>query len=213
MTAGNVFGPILALPTIERLTMAHVRGWLPDYLRDVEAGVAFEPDGVTPLAPGSLPLPRSWRPTSGAVDKWPADQLPAVIFGSPGLGDPPARRAEGYEGGFVVTLSAVASGNDEASTRWLVGIYVAALRALLAQQSDVEGLPVEGLALEDEGYDDLPFSRSGSLMVGTVAFTMTLRDLVDPTTGPAAPSGDPAIDPGPWPEAETTELILERRPV
>lgn len=211
MSDTNVFGAALSLPTIERGVMAHVRGWFPDYLRDAERREGVRADGVTALAPGDLPLPRSWRPAA-EVDKWAEDQLPAVIFGSPGLSDSGPRR-DGYgkhEGPWVFSLTVVASGRDDQTTRWLCGVYTAALRLLFLQQPAVEGLPVESCTYADEAYDRLPFRRGRSLMAGTVVFELVLRDLGDASAGPLSPAENPIPDPGPWPDVENTALDLDR---
>lgn len=211
MTVENLFGPVLTLGRVERSVMAHVRLWVPTYLPEVERSEGVRADGVTPLEPGSLPLPKSYRPAD-RLDKWPADQLPALIFGSPGLGDDgPRRRGDGaISGGWVFSLTAVASGRDDETTRWLCGIYTATLRLLFAQQPLIAGLDVESCAYEDEAYDGLPFSRSGSLMAGTVTFTLGLGGLASSAHGPAEPLADPLPDPGPWPTVQDTSLTVEK---
>lgn len=211
MTDLNVFGQALSLPTIERALMAHVRRWFPDYLRDAERAEGFRADGVTPLEVGTLQLPRSWRPAD-QVDKWAEDQLPAVIFGSPGLSDAgPRRDGSGkHEGPWVFSLTTVVSGRDDQATRWLCGIYTVALRLLFLQQPMIAGLPVESCKYADEAYDPLPFRRQRSLMGGTVVFELVLSGLGDASGGPLEPAADPIPDPGPWPEVENTALDLDR---
>lgn len=211
MTVANQVGEALSLGRIERATMAHIRKWLPTYLREAERLEEVQADGVTALEVGSLPLPRSWRPAEGRLDKWPAEQLPAIIFGSPGLGDPPRRTGRGdHEGEWVLSATAVVSGNDDVTTRHLVGIYGVALRLLFAKQPLIEGLPVESIKYADEAYDGLPFSRSGSLMAGTVVFELGLSGLVTSGPGPLEPLEDPLDDPGPWPDVQTYDLTVDR---
>lgn len=211
MTDTNVFGTALSLPTIERAVMAHLRRWFPDYLRDAERREGVRADGVTPLEPGELPLPRSWRPAA-EVDKWAEDQLPAIIFGSPGLSDSgPRRSGDGkHEGPWVFSLTAVVSGRDDQVNRWLVGIYTAALRLLLMQQPMIVGLPVEGCHYADEAYDPIPQRRSRALMAGTVVYELVLSGLGDAAAGPLAPAENPIPDPGPYPEVENTGLDVTR---
>lgn len=213
MTASNVLGPSLSLGRLERAVMAHVRLWLPTYLREAERAEGVQADGVTPLQPGSVPLPRSFRPTDGRVDKWPEDQLPALIFGSPGLANGGLRRdGRGeYRGTWVVQLTAVASGRDDTTTRWLAGIYCVALRLLLVQQPKVAGLDVDGIAYEDEAYDRLPFSRGRSLMAGSVSFTLGAGAVASARGGVSAPLPSPTTDPGPPPEVTETDVTIERR--
>lgn len=215
MTDANLFGRAVSLGQIERRLTAHCRLWFPSYLRNAEREEGVKADGVTPHQVGTLPLPKAWEATQGRVDKWPAAQLPAVVFGSPGLdGDGLRRDGRGnHAGAFVFAFSAVTSGRDDRSTRWLCGVYTAALRLLFIQQPDVEGLPVESCAYEDESYDDLPYSRTGALMSGTVSFTLGLGGLGSARSGPMAPLPEPSTDPGPHPVVTETSLEMERRPV
>lgn len=210
MSEANVYGPLVTLPQVGWAVRAHVRRWQADYVREVERAVAFGPDGATPHEVGRLPLFRSFR-RAPRVDKWPEDQLPACIFGSPGLADAPRRDGRGrYSGEWVVALTAVASGADAETTEWLCGIYVAALRLLLDQQPLVPGLEVESVRWADEAYDELPFHRGRTLMAGTATFELALKDIASSAHGPLEPAADPVPDPGPFPEVQSTDLILER---
>lgn len=210
----SVFGPVLTLPRIKGRVVAHTRLWMPTYLRAIEREEGVRADGVTPLAAGTLPLPKSWTKTNGRVDKWPAAQLPAVIFSSPGLSDSGAHRyGTAYQGTWAFGLTTVASARDADSTEWLCGLYTAALRLLFIQQPVVGGLPVKGCSYADEAYDELPFSRSGSLMAGTATFELELGDLGDVRLGPLEPAADPVPRPGDGPEVQTTALDLERSPL
>lgn len=222
MAEGDLYGPGLSLPVIERALTAHVRLWYPTYLADAERSVEFRADGVTPVQPGDVPRPRAWRPAEGRVDKWPADQLPAIIFGSPGLADGVRRNGRGeHSGEWAFGFTAVASARDDTSTRWVVGLHALALRKIFIQQPAVEGLPVESCTYEDEAYDPLPFARSGSLMAATVTFSIGLAELGSARGGPAAPvaggpavpPADPLADPPALPEVLETDHDITRRPV
>ena len=222
MTATDLLGTSLSLPTLERRLTAHCRKWMPQYLRAAEREEEVGPDGGA-LVVGSLPLPRTWRATSGPVDKWPEDQLPAVIFGSPGLAEGgPRRDGRGlYAGTWAFGFTAVTSGRDDVATRWLCGVYAVALRLMFVQQPAVEGLDVQSCEYQDEGYDPLPFRRTGSLMAGTVTFTIGVGGLASARHGLPAPTdgglpvppADPTADPGPVPTVQTTHHQIERTPV
>lgn len=216
MSEGNLFGVALALPVIEARLLEHVQLWVPDYLRDIERQVAVRPDGA-PHAVGSLPLFRSFTPTDGRVDKWPENQLPACLFGSPGLDGPPRRDGRGeHEGTFAVGFTVVVSARDDRWTRWLCGIYAAALRLLFIQQGAVQGLPITHVTYTDESYDPLAYSRQRAIMAATVTFAVGVGGLGSARQGPAAPSPTPdgaVPDPGPFPAVEETILEVERSPV
>jgi hypothetical protein len=221
----NLYGPMLTRSRIHRAVIAHVKLWIPHYLAEVQRQEGVRADGVTALGPTDLPLPKSWRPTPGEVRKWPEDQLPAVIFGSPGLGSGGTRKdGEGaYSGAWIISLSAVVGGRDLDTTEWLAGMYTAALRLLMVQQPRVQGLDVQGARWEDEGYDPLPADAGRSLAAGTCTFTLELGGLANAAYGPAAPTddpttypqppGDPGDDPGPFPTVEEFELDIERSPL
>lgn len=209
----NLYGQVLTRSKVERAVIAHVQAWLPAYLSETQRQEETYPDG-SPLGVTDLQLPRAWRATNGPVEKWPEDQLPAVVFGSSGLSAPPAmdgRRV--YTASWAFALSAVVSGNDYDSTEWLAGIYVAALRLLMVQQPLVAGLEVESLKWEGESYDPLPFEAGRSLAAGTCAFTLEIRDVANASGGPVAPPDDPGVDPGPWSEVDEVELDIERSPI
>jgi hypothetical protein len=208
----NVYGVALSRGRIQRATTAHVRRGVPDYWRVAARQEGVQADGATALEVGTLQLPRSWRRTQGELDRWPEDQLPALIFGSPGLSDEGVRRdGEGkHEGTWVFSWTAVVSGRDDDVTGWLVGIYTLALRLLFLQQPLIEGLPVTKCSYADEAYDGLPFRRSRSLMAGTVVFELGLKDLGSARGGPVDPAENPIPDPGPWPVVENTGLDLDR---
>lgn len=213
MAQADIYGPSLSLPRIERQVMAWAREWYPHYLRNQEREDAVGPDGK-PLVVGRIPTFRSFRVAS-EVAKWPSAELPALLFSSPGLGDEERRKSgDGrHSGEWVITLTAVARGSDEVWTRFLVGTMTAALRLMVIQQAGAIDLPVNGFAYEDEAYDPIPQYRARSLLGGSVSFTLLLGDLGNARFGPADPPADPTEDPGTWPEVQTTETLLTRRPI
>jgi hypothetical protein len=80
MPGASAFGPLVAASDMEDAVLAQLQAWLPDYLAEVER--------THGLQVGSLPQPRSWV-LSSEVERFPEEQLPAVMLASPGLTDPP----------------------------------------------------------------------------------------------------------------------------
>lgn len=212
MTVANLLRGSLSLATVERCVMAHTRLWLPTYLRDAERAEGVMPDGVTELEPGSLPLPRSYRPTDGRVDKWGEDQLPALIFGSPGV-DEGTLRHDGrgrYTARWIFQLTVVYSAKDDTLTRFGTAVYASALLQLFVQQQAIEGLEVEGIVPLDLAFDRLAFSPSRALGAATLAFSLEAGAVADARGGPLEPLDDPLDDPGAWPEVTDVEHDIER---
>lgn len=212
MTTGNLLNASLSLATIERCVMAHTRLWLPTYLADAERAEGVLPDGTTELEPGSLPLPRSYRPTDGRVDKWAEDQLPALIFGSPGV-DEGSLRHDGrgrFTARWIFQLTVVYSAKDDTLTRFGTAVYASALLQLFVQQQSIEGLQVEGVTPLDLAFDRLAFSPSRALGAATLAFSLEAGTVADARGGPSEPLVDPLADPGPWPDVDDVDFDIER---
>ena len=201
----------LSLSTIERRLMAHTRLWLPTYLREAERSEMVMPDG-SELEPGALPLPCSYRPTDGRVDKWAEDQLPALIFGSPGI-DEGTLRHDGrgrFTARWIFQLTIVYSASDDTLTRFGTAVYANALLSLFVQQQAVLGLDVEGIVPLDLAFDRLAWSPSRALGAATLSFSLEAGTVADARGGPSVPLEDPLEDPGPAPEVTDVDYDIER---
>lgn len=212
MTASNLFGQSLSLTKIERCVMAHTKLWLPTYLREAERAEQYLPDGSANTV-GQLPLPRSYRPTDGRVDKWPEDQLPALIFGTSGVEDGSLRHQGNgeYTARWIYQLTVVHSAKDDVLTRYGVGVYAAALLQLFAQQQKISGLDVEGIVPLDLAYDRLAFSPSRALGSASLLFSLEAGTVADARGGPSEPLVDPESDPGPAPEVTTVQHDITKK--
>lgn len=205
MTTTNRFGDYVSWRDLRQWAIRGTKLWLPQYLADAERHHA--------LTAPYCQLPVTWRPAPD-VRKWPEEQLPAVIFGSPGLaGSPPVKQADrSYMTTWVLALSGVVHGSSEEDTELIASCYGIALRTLFLQQAgrftDTAGydgpmLAVESLTWEDEGYDDIAASRSRTLVAATVTFTVVFRNTATSLGGPdqpPIPPDPPSTDPGPFPE-------------
>lgn len=212
MTATNLFGPSVGRGHVRKWMLEGLRLYLPDYLREAERSQGY------PV--GQAILPRSY-PVAPDLRKMPEQAIPAVVVQIPGLGSAGAKRGAGgvFTAEWVLGLSALVHGKNAEDTEALADVYGLALRLLAVKQAgDFIGAPgyagpplhVEGVTYADEGYDDLPWARSRTLVAATITVRVDIRGVVQ-TGGLAAPSTDPTIDPGTWPEVTSTALDIKRK--
>jgi hypothetical protein len=215
VTVTNRIGQAVSWRDLRRWALAGSRLWLPSYLRDAERHEG--------LVPPYCALPASFRPAPD-VRKWPEEALPSLIIVSPGLTDsPPVKQADrSFQTEWIVAFSAVVHGKNEAETELMASCYGVALRLMVLQQAgDWATLPgyvgpsvgVDSIIWEDEGYDEIPASRSRTLVAATVTFTIVFRNTATSLGGPIEPPVNPITDPGPWPEVLDVELDIEREAI
>jgi phage gp37-like protein len=143
MPGASAFGPLVAASDMEDAVLAQLQAWLPDYLAEVER--------THGLQVGSLPQPRSWV-LSSEVERFPEEQLPAVMLASPGLTDPPLADGTGIYTArwqLVVAVQVNVRGNRLALR--VARLYALALRGALLQQQRL-GLPLRRIDWMDERY-------------------------------------------------------------
>lgn len=210
MTAGDQFGPSVGRGMIRRWVLEGLRLWMPDYIRNAERQEGYPA--------GRAELPRSF-PVAPDLRKMPEQAIPAVVVQIPGLSDQGAHRMAKGEVGqqWIVALSGLVHGRDAADTEALADVYGLALRLLMLQQvgnfvttPGYAGPPldVELVTYADEGYDDLPWRRSRTLVAATATFRVDIRGTAQ-MAGPLTPSLDP-LNPEAWPEVTSTELQIDR---
>lgn len=211
-TRETAFGTLVAACDVEQALVAKAQTWLPDYLAEVERWRGFDV--------GTLPQPRSWV-VSSEVERMPEDQTPAVLVASPGLTDPP--RADG-RGIYVarwrvnVAVHLSAAGNVYALRN--ARLYALALRALFAQQQDLDDLVIRRIEWVDERYDTLPSIDDRTVCTSVVEFAVEVADVTTRTAGPLAPllpptdaGTTPPTDSPTWPTAQTAEVAVDKEPI
>lgn len=200
---GSIFGRIVTGADVEQWTLALLRRWLGTYLSEVERQHG--------LVPPTWQRPRSWT-IAPSVDKWPEDQLPAIVLVSTGVSDVPLKDGRGrYATLWEMGLGCIVSARRQDEAHRLAMHYGAALYTLLVQRPSLDGLAQgttwEGFAIEDElDYDD-----TRSLSIGVAAFSVLVEDTVSANAGPITPETprDPETDPWEdWPRVETTEVAV-----
>jgi hypothetical protein len=199
---GSVFGPIVSAFEVEHALAACIRVWIRDYLAECERQRGLEPEG--------LPQFRSIV-AAAQPEKWPEDQLPALLIASPGLADTTSRRGIEVhgDGGYVFrwrvdcVAEISARGNREAMR--LARLYAATVRALVVQQTlrtsrlIDEALPsLRRIDLTGERYDLRDWTVDRTRCAGSVSFVVEVADVLTRGLGPREPffpPTDPDVTP------------------
>jgi len=169
--------------------METIRTWAGTYLCEVERQHG--------IPEGSLQRVRGWV-TAPSFDKWPEDQLPAVMLVSVGLSETPLKDGYGYyRARWQMGLGAIVSARTQAESHRLGMLYIAALRALLIQHPSLGGRAA-GIVWQDEDYTQLDYDDIRTLAAGQAMFTVEVEQVAQSGAGPLAPDPhDPECEP--WP--------------
>lgn len=196
----EVFGEILLGSNVEQAVIANLKTWFPTYLAEVE-----RQEGVTAH---SIPEPRSYD-TVNDFQKWPENQLPAVVVVSPGLAGLPMTEGDGRtRAAWIVGIAVVASAKDKRSTQNLAKLYAAVVRTLMLQQQSLGGIGM-GTSWRHESYTDIPASDERTLGSCQVIFEVDIGDVVHARMGLAQPPDDPYSPDPEWPTVETADVTVQ----
>jgi hypothetical protein len=203
----TIFERIVSGADVEDWCEQLVRTWISTYLAEKE-----RQDGLTA---GMIPRPRGWT-VAPDVNKWPEDQLPAIVFESTGIPELPRKDGGGrYRARWALRITTVVSARDERSSRRLASRYTAALRALFTQRPSLDG-NANGVDWVAEAYNELSFDDQRSLGHGTVALLVEVDDVTTAGAGPATPAEplSPDIDAWPdWPTVKTADVDVVGEPI
>jgi len=197
-TAESIFGRIVTGGDVEQWCLELVHRWLGTYLSEVERQHG--------IPAGKLARPRALL-RAPTVDKWPEDQLPAVLLVSVGTLELPQRDGRKlHRARWQIGAACITSARTEAESRALAMLYIAALRALLIQRPSLDG-KAQGTVWLAESYDEIDYDDGRSLCAGEAAFTVEVDDVVSGDAGPLTPDAPLAPDTEPWPPWATTDLV------
>lgn len=204
MSGESIFKPIVTRQEVEMAALNTLKLWFDTYLAEVERQKGLDVR--------QLPRPRSYI-RKNEFDRWPEDQIPAIIVISPGLVGPPSGTGSGsFRGDWQLGVAVITEGQDNDNTRDLVGYYTAAIRALILQRPSLGGFAM-GVTWEDERYDDISDTEVGRTMAsGQVVFQVTVEDLVSTKAGPVTPDTPPVTPPDDsptWPIATTVTADVQ----
>ena len=208
----TIFERIVTGWDVEQWVMNHLKKWFSTYLSEVE-----RQHGV---AAGTLERPRGWV-IAPSFDKWPEDQLPAVVVISIGLADVPRKGGDGkYRARWDIVCGSAFSARTQAESRLGSMFYVSALGTLLGQKPALE---VGALAVDwlDEDYTILEFSDERTLSAGAARFQVEFDDVRTTKAGPANPDA-PLPGTGPtdpldtlpyplWANIGTVEIHVDKK--
>lgn len=201
--ATTIFDRIVTGGDVERWLLQHLRTWSGTYLSEVERQHGVEA--------GTYQRVRQWT-VAGAFEKWPEDQLPAIVLVSPGLAERPLKNGEGvYRARWSIGVSCICSAATMAAAHDMAMIFTAAHRTLLEQKPRLaEG--VRAIDWLDERYDDLAFDDTRALYAGQVTTTIEVDSVLNASAGPLTPSEpiQPTTDPYPlWPQVQLVDVDVE----
>lgn len=198
----SIFGPIVTGWEVERAVLAHLKNWMPTYMGEIERR--------TGLTAQTLPLPRSWTVSPEAIDKWPEDQLPAVVCVSTGLvGEPHKEGGGDVRATWSIGLATVCSANTEDKTHYFAKLYFAALRAAMLEHESL-GDFAESTVWKTEEYDVWPTEQRRTIAAGYGIFEVAVAEVLNTRSGPIVPLASPYVDPGVPPEFEDHEVEVDK---
>lgn len=202
----TVFGRIVTGADVEEWVIAMFKRWSGTYIAEVERQHG--------LQAGQLARVHSWV-TTPTLDKWPEDQLPAILVMSLGVSEPPQRTSDVYRARWTINVAAICSARTEAETRLQAMYLLAAHRALLLQRPSLEGY-ARGVVWGDEDYTQLAYDDARTLAASQAAFTVEVDDVQHVNAGPITPDDPLNPDTLPWPldpETATVHIEVDRVPL
>jgi hypothetical protein len=197
----SLYGPLVTGHDIEQAIETTLRAYFPGDLGDLSARL-FEDNrrGIEPI--------RSWS-TATTVDRYPEQQLPALIIVSTGTAEPPTQVDGRWSAWWDVGIAAITAGVDGALAARTAKWYAAVARRVLLQHPTLGGL-AGGLTFTDESYDVVPFENGRTHAGAEVGVSVLVSDLVDAHAGPTEPPADPWADPGDFPAADEVTMAVQR---
>lgn len=203
----DIFGTIIPQYVFGDAAIMQLQKWMPNYLKEV----ALQWDRPV------LPVPRSWnkRPSG---EKWPEDQMPAVVSVEAGMDGPPRRDGDGsYTARYRLGIVIFCHGIDAAAGRRNAMDYGAAISALLLQKSAIHNNATV-IALDAAMPTEGPTDGSRSIWAFTCEFIVEVYDILNDMRGPVYPelADDPAVPdpnlPGSlWPQVETPTITVSQK--
>jgi len=204
VSVSSIFGPIVSGGDVEQWCLEVLEKWSGTYLAELER--------IHGLTAGELQRPRRFL-VGQTLDKWPEDQVPAVVLVSAGLAEPPKRRGDGtYDARWLMGLGCVCSARTEEKTHALAQIQLAAHRQILLQRPSLEGRAA-GMTWLDDDYAQLPYDDNRSLGAAMAFFTVQVNGVGQTGAGPVTPADplSPDTDPWPaWPEVDTVQIDVKK---
>lgn len=184
---GDVFGQIFLGSQLEQAAIDMLKDWFETYTVELQQQINWTGNDIPP--------PRSWT-TRNHFDRFPEDQLPAIIVVSPGLAGKPVKDGtQRYRTVWDLAIAVICSARDEPSTKSLARFYCGVVRAIMVQHRSLGGI-ASGLEWVDESYDEIMDEQDTArvLASGQVSFRIEVDGTVSGRGGPRVPLAP--IEPG-----------------
>lgn len=174
--------------------------WLPSSLNE-----AIAQDSN---APAKVAVPRSYIVVS-EDDRWPEDQLPAIVVTSPGLVDTPDRdKGDGsWRGTWSLEVTAIVKGRTAPEARRVCQLYWTAICISVLQRRSL-GKPYQASTLADAALDSVPIEKRRTLAGATALFHVEVQSMFSEYDGPKTPV-PPDPMPATWPVVTETNTETE----
>jgi hypothetical protein len=176
-----VFNRLLTASTIEEAFTATLKKWFFTYLREVERQNAL------PMM--TFPTPVNYT-SRNSFDAEKGEPIPKIVVISSGIRGTPRMTGYGqYRAIWTVGVGVAMGAPDEEEANLLTKGYIAAVKGIILQNKDLEGLEgVADIIWTDENYVDLPITNQvQQYRAGGVFFDVDIEDVVTARGGPDQP--------------------------
>ena len=196
----SVVGTVWHPGHLEDTVIAALKTWLPSSLNE-----AIAQDSK---APAKVAVPRSYIVVS-EDDRWPEDQLPAIVVTSPGFVDAPDRaKGDGsWHGTWALEVTAIVKGRNAPEARRIAQLYWTAICIAVLQRRSL-GEPYQATVLSDAALDSVPIEKRRTLAGATALFHVEVQSMFSDFDGPRTPE-PPDPMPDTWPEVQETNIETE----
>ncbi len=191
----TVFGNLSGGDEVDAALLSVLNEWMPTYLRAVAKDREIE----------ELEAPRSIVAVS-EFDRFPEQQLPAIVVVNPGTEPNPTRRPGHYDAKWPIRLCVEVSAAKQSEVRRNAQLYlIAAREAILRKRSLGHGM--KGTDWGGETYDLVESDKRRSLGGASASFVIERENVAQIGGGPADPDSEPYAD---WPEVESHEVTVTK---
>lgn len=186
----TIFERIITGGDVETWCLNLLRRWVGTYLSEVERQHGREA--------GHWQRPRAFTRTL-SFDKWPEDQLPALMLISTGITTAPRRGGSGqYSADWLMLFGCLCSAKTQEQAHDMAHDYCAAVRTLILQRPSLDGF-ADGATWAYEQERDLRHDDLRSLSAVTAAFTVHVENIASGNAGPVTPDNPLPDETEPWP--------------
>jgi hypothetical protein len=228
----SIVGPLFHPGQLEDRVIHTLKTWLPAYLNEVSwretveenlpALAESDPEATEEqltqelrdriaagtIKPRQLATPNSYA-TVSEYDRFPEQQLPAIIVAAPGMVERPVRSGDGFlSGTWTIEVSATVSANNGKDTRRLAQMYLSAIQGAILQRRSL-GDPFSAASLTMVEYADIPNERRRSIIAAASAFEVSVHKMLSTNQGPVSPEPPDPI-PATWPVVSEVNVSIEK---